>query len=64
MRHQVGTTVPNADTVPALRGRPLAFLFSYVRRHPAGHLTVLMSVLIAVTASVSTHTSRSASCPS
>jgi ATP-binding cassette subfamily B protein len=49
-----GTTVPNAETFPALRGRPLAFLFSYVRRHPAGHLTVLVSVLVAVTASVST----------
>ncbi len=54
MRHPVGTTVPNADMFPALRGRPLAFLFSYVRRHPAGHLTVLLSVLVAVTASVST----------
>jgi ATP-binding cassette subfamily B protein len=54
MRHQIGTPVPNAETFPALRGRPLAFLFSYVRRHPAGHLTVLLSVLVAVTASVST----------
>ncbi|HEY4043331.1 MAG TPA: ABC transporter ATP-binding protein [Rhodopila sp.] len=43
-----------AQTFPALRGRPLAFLFAYFRRHPAGHLTVLLSVLLAVTCSVST----------
>jgi ATP-binding cassette, subfamily B, bacterial len=54
MRHLVGTTLPNAETFPALRGRPLAFLYSYIRRHPSGHLTVLLSVLVAVTASVST----------
>jgi ATP-binding cassette subfamily B protein len=54
MRHLVGATSPNAETFPALRGRPLAFLFSYIGRHPAGHLTVLLSVLVAVTASVST----------
>jgi ATP-binding cassette subfamily B protein len=54
MRNQTGITVPNAENFPALRGRPLAFLFSYVRRHPAGHLTVLLSMLVAVTASVST----------
>jgi ATP-binding cassette, subfamily B, bacterial len=54
MRHMGGTTVPNAETFPALRGRPLAFLFSYIRRHPAAHMTVLSSVLVAVTASVST----------
>jgi ATP-binding cassette subfamily B protein len=54
MRHMGGTTVPNAETFPALRGRPLAFLFSYIRRHPAAHMTVLLSVLVAVTASVST----------
>jgi ATP-binding cassette subfamily B protein len=40
--------------LPALRGRPLAFLFHYIRRHPTGHLTVLASVLIAVACSVST----------
>ena len=54
MRQLVGATGPNAETFPALRGRPLAFLYSYVRRHPAGHLTVLLSVLVAVTCSVST----------
>jgi ATP-binding cassette subfamily B protein len=37
-----------------MRGRPLAFLFSYIRYHPAGHLTVLLSVAVAVTCSVST----------
>ncbi|HBK06736.1 MAG TPA: ABC transporter [Acetobacteraceae bacterium] len=54
MRHKVGTKVPGAENLPSLRGRPLAFLYSYVRRHPAGHLTVLISVLVAVTCSVST----------
>ena len=54
MRHKVGTTVPRAENLPSLQGRPLAFLFSYMRRHPAGHLTVLASVLVAVTCSVST----------
>src|ERR1700712_1297747 len=54
MRHTAETTVPNTDTMSALRGRPLAFLFAYMRRHPAGHLTVLISVLIAVACSVST----------
>lgn len=54
MGHTMGTQVPPTENFPALRGRPLAFLFAYVRRHPAGHLTVLLSVLVAVTASVST----------
>jgi ATP-binding cassette, subfamily B, bacterial len=54
MRHTTATTVSNPNTFLALRGRPLAFLLYYVRRHPAGHLTVLLSVLVAVTASVST----------
>lgn len=43
-----------ATGLPGLRGRPLAFMASYMRRHPAGHLTVLISVLIAVACSVST----------
>jgi ATP-binding cassette subfamily B protein len=42
------------ENLSALRGRPLAFLFSYIRRHPAGHLTVLLSVVVAVTCAVST----------
>ena len=54
MRHKVGTKVPRAEHLPSLQGRPLAFLYSYMRRHPAGHLTVLVSVLVAVTCSVST----------
>ena len=40
--------------LPALRGRPLAFLFHYARRHAPGHLTVLVAVLAAVVCSVST----------
>ncbi len=54
----VGTEVPRTsgfiENFPALRGRPLAFLYAYVRRHPVGHLTVLVSVLVAVTCGVST----------
>jgi ATP-binding cassette subfamily B protein len=37
-----------------LRGRPLSFLFRYVRRHAIGHAAVLLAVLIAVTCSVTT----------
>jgi ATP-binding cassette subfamily B protein len=54
MRHAVGASAPSIENFPALRGRPLSFLWSYVRRHPAGHLTILLSVLVAVTCSVST----------
>ena len=54
MRHLAETMLPNTEAFPSLRGRPLAFLFAYLRRHPAGHLTVLLSVLVAVTCSVST----------
>ncbi|HEX2942764.1 MAG TPA: ABC transporter ATP-binding protein [Rhodopila sp.] len=50
----MGQPIPPADLLPALRGRPLRFLFSYIRRHPAGHLTVLLSVIVAVACSVST----------
>jgi ATP-binding cassette subfamily B protein len=39
--------------LPGLRGRPFSFLFAYVRQHPSGHLTVLLSVIVAVTCSVS-----------
>jgi ATP-binding cassette subfamily B protein len=38
----------------ALRGRPLGFMFHYVRRHPVGHTIVLLSVLFAVACAVST----------
>ena len=41
-------------SLAALRGRPLRFLFRYVRLHPLGHAMVLVSVLLAVTCSVST----------
>jgi ATP-binding cassette subfamily B protein len=50
----MGSKSTSPNQLPALRGRPLAFLISYVRRHPAGHLTVLLSVLVAVVCSVST----------
>ena len=51
---QSGASAQDSGYLPALRSRPLAFLFTYIRRHPAGHLTVLLSVLVAVTCSVST----------
>ncbi len=51
---QSGAPAQDSGYLPALRSRPLAFLFTYIRRHPAGHLTVLLSVLVAVTCSVST----------
>ena len=54
MPHRPGTQVPRSETFTALRGRPLAFLFSYMRRHPGGHLVVLLSVIAAVTCAVST----------
>ncbi|MDR3536433.1 MAG: ABC transporter ATP-binding protein [Acetobacteraceae bacterium] len=37
-----------------MRRDPLGFLWGYVRRHPAGHATVFVSVLVAVACSVST----------
>jgi ATP-binding cassette subfamily B protein len=46
-------TGPRHQDFPALRGRPLAFLFAYIRTHSAGHLTVLLSVIVGVTCSVS-----------
>ena len=42
------------QTLPSLRGRPLAYLFHYIGKHPSGHLIVLISVLLAVGCSVST----------
>ena len=38
----------------ALGHRPLAFLFSFIRRHKVGHAVILVSVLLAVVCSVST----------
>jgi ATP-binding cassette, subfamily B, bacterial len=52
-----GSQTPRArrvDTLPSLRGRPLAFLFNYIRRHPGAHLSILLAVIVAVTCSVST----------
>ena len=43
-----------ARELPALRGRPLAFLFHYARRHTPGHLIILIAVLAAVVCSIST----------
>src|SRR5215468_840529 len=36
-----------------LRAHPIRFLWHYVRRHPWGHATVFLSVLVAVTCAVS-----------
>ncbi len=47
-------STPRHGNFPALRGRPLAFLFGYVRYHPVGHLTVLLSVIVAVACGVFT----------
>jgi ATP-binding cassette subfamily B protein len=41
------------DNLPRLRARPIAFLWHQVRRHPWGHATVFLSVLIAVVCAVS-----------
>ena len=41
-------------SLAALRGRPLGFLFRYIRLHPLGHAIVVLSVLLAVTCSVTT----------
>src|ERR1700742_1138375 len=54
MGHSMGASAPPSETLPALRGRPVAFLFSYISRHPGGHLVVLLSVIVAVTCAVST----------
>jgi ATP-binding cassette subfamily B protein len=54
MGHAFRAPAPANENFPVLRGRPLGFLWCYIRRHPAGHLTILLSVLVAVTCSVST----------
>ena len=41
-------------TITKYQAHPLAFLFHYVRRHPAGHATILAAVIGAVICSVST----------
>jgi ATP-binding cassette subfamily B protein len=47
MRHS------DAADLPRLRAHPIGFLWRYVRQHPWGHLTVFLSVLIAVACAVS-----------
>jgi ATP-binding cassette subfamily B protein len=47
-------TNSSTQNLPALRGRPLAYLFHYIAKHPVGAQTVLISVLLAVLCSVST----------
>ncbi len=39
--------------LPRLRAHPIRFLWHYVRRHPWGHATVFVSVLVAVVCAVS-----------
>jgi ATP-binding cassette subfamily B protein len=48
------TTTVNAPTKALAGMGPFRFLFHYVRRHPVGHAVVLVSVLLAVVAAVST----------
>ncbi len=53
--HQSSASRPESrPALPALQGRPLSFLFSYIKRHPSGHLVILLSVIVAVTCGVST----------
>jgi len=40
--------------LPRYADRPLAFVFRYVRRHPLGHAVILLAVVLAVVASVTT----------
>ena len=48
------TSKPTAAEITRYRNRPLSFLFHYVKRHRAGHIVVLISVFLAVVASVCT----------
>jgi len=50
----MGSGPVHPTELSSLRGRPFAFLFAYTKRHPAGHLVVLIAVLLAVACSVST----------
>ena len=43
----------NATDLPRMRTHPIGFLWYYVRRHPWGHATVFLSVLVAVICAVS-----------
>jgi len=51
-RHYARPALYTSPLSPDLRGRPLAFLFTYARRHPVGHLVVLLSVIVAVACGV------------
>ena len=55
IRHDFADASPRlgSDDLPRLRTRPLGFLWRYVRRHPWGHATVFLSVLVAVACAVS-----------
>jgi ATP-binding cassette subfamily B protein len=50
IKAEMGQTVTN---LPRLRAHPIGFLWQYVRRHPWGHATVFLSVLVAVMCAVS-----------
>jgi ATP-binding cassette, subfamily B, bacterial len=43
----------SAVNLPRLRAHPIRFLWHYVCRHPWGHATIFLSVLVAVTCAVS-----------
>ena len=45
--------MPNAD-LTRYRNRPIALLWRYAMMHKLGHITVLVSVVLAVFAAVST----------
>ncbi|MGE0419769.1 MAG: ABC transporter transmembrane domain-containing protein, partial [Acetobacteraceae bacterium] len=53
-RAEPGATQAGDAGLSGLRGHPLGFIYHYIRRHPVGHLTVLISVVLAVACSVST----------
>ncbi len=52
--HEHAGPEPSVPDLSRLAGRPLAFLFSFIRRHAVGHSVILISVLLAVICSVST----------
>ena len=43
----------NTTDLPRLRAHPIRFLWHYIKRHPWGHGTVFLSVLVAVVCAVS-----------
>ena len=54
MEHIAAEMRPKCDVLPNYRGRPLAFLAHYLRRHSVGHATVFGAVLFAVGCTVLT----------